>query len=57
MPRNQNNPWYVIPTNRKWYRNWAVTQILIEEVEAMESIAPKPSLDLRALKQRPQRAA
>jgi len=50
-------PWYVIPANRKWYRNWAVTQILIEEMEAMESTYPKPSLDVRALKQRLRPAA
>lgn len=43
-------PWYVIPANRKWYRNWAVTQILIEEMEAMKSIYPNPRLDVRALK-------
>ncbi|MGZ3390714.1 MAG: PPK2 family polyphosphate kinase [Isosphaeraceae bacterium] len=44
------SPWYVIPADRKWYRNWAVTQILIEEMEAMKSTYPKPHLDLRALK-------
>lgn len=44
------SPWYVIPANRKWYRNWAVTQILIEEMEAMKSHYPNPQLDVRALK-------
>jgi hypothetical protein len=44
------SPWYVIPANRKWYRNWAVTQILIEEMEAMKSNYPNPHLDVRALK-------
>src|SRR5262249_20303075 len=23
-------PWYVIPANHKWYRNWLVTRILLE---------------------------
>jgi PPK2 family polyphosphate:nucleotide phosphotransferase len=50
-------PWYVIPANRKWYRNWAVTQILIEEMEAMKSDYPNPRLDVQALKQHLQRAA
>jgi len=44
------SPWYVIPANRKWYRNWAVTQVLIEEMEAMKSNYPHPQLDVRALK-------
>lgn len=29
-------PWYVIPSDRKWYRNWAVLRILIETLEAMD---------------------
>ena len=23
-------PWYVVPADRKWYRNWAITSLLIE---------------------------
>jgi PPK2 family polyphosphate:nucleotide phosphotransferase len=43
-------PWYVIPANRKWYRNWAVSQVLIESMEEMKLIYPHPHLDIRALK-------
>jgi PPK2 family polyphosphate:nucleotide phosphotransferase len=43
-------PWYVVPANRKWYRNWAVTQVLIETMEEMKLVYPKPHLDVRALK-------
>jgi PPK2 family polyphosphate:nucleotide phosphotransferase len=28
-------PWYVIPANHKWYRNWAVSQILLETLDEM----------------------
>jgi PPK2 family polyphosphate:nucleotide phosphotransferase len=28
-------PWHVVPADRKWYRNWAVMNILVEELEAM----------------------
>jgi PPK2 family polyphosphate:nucleotide phosphotransferase len=45
-------PWYVIPANRKWYRNWAVSQVLIETMEEMKLIYPNPHLDIRALKKR-----
>jgi PPK2 family polyphosphate:nucleotide phosphotransferase len=44
------SPWYVIPANRKWYRNWAVAQVLIETMEEMKLTYPKPLLDIRALK-------
>ncbi len=35
-------PWYVIPANRKWFRNLAVSQVLCEELEAMKLRYPKP---------------
>lgn len=50
-------PWYVIPANHKWYRNWAVAQILIEEMEDMKSTYPNPHLDVRELKMHLQSAA
>jgi PPK2 family polyphosphate:nucleotide phosphotransferase len=43
-------PWYVVPANRKWYRNWAVAQILIGTMEEMKLTYPNPHLDVRALK-------
>jgi len=34
-------PWFVIPADRKWYRNWAVSRILIEALEEMAPQYPK----------------
>jgi PPK2 family polyphosphate:nucleotide phosphotransferase len=39
-------PWYVIPANKKWFRNYAVAQILRDELEAMDLEFPKPLEDL-----------
>ena len=39
-------PWYVIPANRKWFRNLAVAQILVETLEGMKLEYPKPVSDL-----------
>lgn len=41
-------PWYVIPADKKWYRNWAITKILIEELEAMGLTWPPADFDLEA---------
>ncbi|HMC42048.1 MAG TPA: polyphosphate kinase 2 family protein, partial [Acidimicrobiales bacterium] len=38
-------PWYVVPADHKWYRNWVVSQVLIESLEAMDPRYPD-SLDL-----------
>ncbi len=39
-------PWYVIPANRKWFRNLAISQIVLETLESMDLKFPKPSADL-----------
>jgi PPK2 family polyphosphate:nucleotide phosphotransferase len=39
-------PWYVIPANKKWFRNFAVSDILIHTLESMKLKFPKPVGDL-----------
>lgn len=34
-------PWYVIPANRNWYRNLAVTTILVDQLEKLNLEYPK----------------
>lgn len=41
----QHAPWYVIPADRKWFRNFAVSQILVQELEKLPLRFPKPSYD------------
>jgi polyphosphate kinase 2 (PPK2 family) len=43
-------PWYVIPADRKWYRNWAVSRLLIETMKEMKLTYPNPHLDVPELK-------
>ncbi len=35
-------PWYVIPANHKWYRNLAVSQIIVETLERLDMHYPPP---------------
>lgn len=39
-------PWYVIPANRKWYRNYVVARIIRQTLEAMNPQFPQPAEDL-----------
>lgn len=39
-------PWFIIPGDRKWYRNLAISRILVETMEKMKIEQPKPSVDL-----------
>jgi PPK2 family polyphosphate:nucleotide phosphotransferase len=43
-------PWFVIPANKKWFRNLAVSQIIVETLERMDPKFPKPSVDLSKIK-------
>jgi PPK2 family polyphosphate:nucleotide phosphotransferase len=41
-------PWYVIPADRKWYRNWVVSRILVKTLGTMDPRYPRPMEDLPA---------
>jgi PPK2 family polyphosphate:nucleotide phosphotransferase len=38
-------PWYVIPANQKWFRNLAISQIIVEALESLKMKYPQPSID------------
>lgn len=38
-------PWYVVPADRKWFRNLAVSEILVDTLEALDMQFPKPAVD------------
>ncbi len=35
-------PWYVIPANRKWYRNYVVGRIIVTTLEGLDMKFPDP---------------
>ncbi len=39
-------PWYVVPADRKWYRNLVVSRILIDALESLDLSYPEPDVDL-----------
>ncbi len=39
-------PWYVIPANRKWYRNLVIGRILVDTLKGLEMSWPEPEEDL-----------
>src|SRR5207302_3434290 len=41
-------PWYVIPADHKWYRNWVVSRILVKTLDRMNPQYPQPMEDLPA---------
>ena len=38
--------WYIIPANKKWFRNLAVGLIIVDTIERMKPKFPKPAINL-----------
>ena len=45
-------PWYVIPANAKWYRDYAILRLLVEALETLDLKYPDPGDDVEAEKAR-----
>lgn len=41
-------PWYVVPANRKWYRNVVVADVLVKTLKELDMDYPKPTFDASA---------
>jgi PPK2 family polyphosphate:nucleotide phosphotransferase len=43
-------PWYIIPSNHKWFRNFAVSRILVETLQQLNMKFPKATVDISQVK-------
>ena len=41
-------PWYVIPADKKWYRNWVIASILVDTLKGLKMAYPRPEYDVKA---------
>lgn len=46
----EDAPWFIIPSNKKWFRNLAVSHVIAETMESMDMKFPKPTVDVSKLK-------
>ena len=42
-------PWYVIPADQKWYRNWVITRTIVDTLKEMDPQYPPPADDLSGI--------
>jgi PPK2 family polyphosphate:nucleotide phosphotransferase len=45
-------PWYLVPSDHKKYRNWAIGELLYETLRELDPQYPSPPMDIPALKER-----
>lgn len=48
----EHAPWFVIPSDHKWYRNLVVSEIIVETMEALDCKLPPTTVDIAALKKK-----
>ena len=53
----EDAPWYVIPANHKWFRNLAVSKIVVETMEALRMKFPPPRVDIDEIRRKYHEAA
>ncbi len=39
-------PWYIVPANRKWYRDLVIGTVIIETLEKLDMHYPQPAESL-----------
>ncbi|MGH7683285.1 MAG: polyphosphate kinase 2 family protein, partial [Vulcanimicrobiaceae bacterium] len=50
-------PWFVIPSDRKWFRNLAVSRIVAETLESLGMHFPPATIDIADIRRRYHEAA
>lgn len=49
---SEHAPWYVIPADHKWYRDWAIATLLLRTLADMAPELPEPALEVARLEAR-----
>lgn len=48
----QHAPWHIIPSNHKWFRNLAISQIIVSALDGLKMKRPKPTVDLAEIRRK-----
>lgn len=43
-------PWFVIPSKRKWFRNLAVSKIVVETLKSFDMKVPPPTVNIEEIR-------
>jgi len=47
---HKHAPWFVIPSDHKWYRNVAISELLVQALSSLKLSYPKPTVDVSKIK-------
>lgn len=43
-------PWFIVPANKKWFRDLVISQIVVDHLESLKMKYPAPTVDVAALR-------
>ena len=43
-------PWFIIPSDHKWFRDLAISQIIVRQMEEMNMQLPKPTVNIAEIR-------
>jgi PPK2 family polyphosphate:nucleotide phosphotransferase len=46
----EHAPWFIIPSNHKWFRDLAISQIIVRQMEEMNVQLPKPTVNIAEIR-------
>jgi PPK2 family polyphosphate:nucleotide phosphotransferase len=52
-----NSPWFIIPSDHKWFRNLAISSIIADTLEKLHIEMPKPSVNIDDIRRKYHEAA
>jgi PPK2 family polyphosphate:nucleotide phosphotransferase len=47
---HKHAPWFVIPSDNKWYRNIAISAVIVDLMQSLDLKFPQPTLDVSKIK-------
>jgi PPK2 family polyphosphate:nucleotide phosphotransferase len=53
----EHAPWFIIPSDHKWFRDLAISQIVVRQMEEMDMQLPKPTVNLAQIRREYHQAA
>jgi PPK2 family polyphosphate:nucleotide phosphotransferase len=45
----KHGPWFIVPSDKKWFRNWVISDTIVRALEALDLKTPKPPDGLNGL--------
>jgi PPK2 family polyphosphate:nucleotide phosphotransferase len=52
-----NSPWFVIPSDHKWFRDLAISNIIVDTMQDLGNEVPKPTVDIADIRKKYHAAA